>query len=229
VITIKKIKKHSGKPVYAGIDEAGRGPVIGPLVVGLIAGDEIDQINEHFINAGVKDSKKLSRKKRSELYNMLIDNDSIGIYTAIIEAEDIDRERKNISLNDIEIKMMGGLIELLKPEYAYIDACSSNAENFGTAISEKIKHHTKIIAEHKADERYPIVSGASIIAKVCRDLIIEDIKKKVQYDFGSGYPSDPKTIKYISEPTGNDSKYVRHSWKTITRSKNMRVDDYDSV
>jgi len=212
----------------AGIDEAGKGPVIGPMCV---AGVIMDESNINALkNLGVADSKKLSPKKRENLARQ-IRKYAEGIFIQEIEACQIDELRNIMSMNDIMIRGFSSVLENLKPDLAYVDAADVNAERFGkkllAAFEKKHEREKKpeIISEHGADDIYPIVSAASIIAKVRRDELIGNIKTSINEDFGSGYPSDPKTKKFLQEwmdKNGNLPDFVRHSWKTAAKLKGSR-------
>jgi ribonuclease HII len=212
----------------AGIDEAGKGPVIGPMCV---AGVIMDESNINALkNLGVADSKKLSPKKRENLARQ-IRKYAEGIFIQEIEACQIDELRNIMSMNDIMIRGFSSVLENLKPDLAYVDAADVNAERFGKKLlaAYENKHEgekkPEIVSEHRADEIYPIVSAASIIAKVRRDELIGNIKESINEDFGSGYPSDPKTKKFLQEwmdKNGNLPDFVRHSWKTAAKLKASR-------
>jgi ribonuclease HII len=204
--------------VVVGIDEAGRGPVIGPLVVCGVAAEE-NKI-KHLERLGIKDSKKLAPKRRKILSRKI---KKIAEYHIInITARDIDKLRsKDINLNEIEKIAVKKILGHLNADKAIIDCMDVNAERFCHELgifAEKVE----IIGVHKADEEYPIVAAASIVAKVERDLEIEKIKKKSKRykDIGSGYPSDPKTIAFLKKSSYDDLPYfVRKSWKTVKRIK----------
>lgn len=119
---------------------------------------------------------------------------------------------------------MAKVIELLKPDIAYVDASDVLEERFKQHISECLPFRVEIVSEHKADMRYPIVSAASIIAKVERDREIAELKEKYG-DFGCGYPTDPKTISFLQQCLKKFGKYpdfVRKSWKTAKKAKSEK-------
>ncbi|AEF95926.1 ribonuclease HII [Methanotorris igneus] len=209
------------KKIIIGIDEAGRGPVLGPMVVAGVAVEE-DKIKE-LEDLGVKDSKQLTKNQRKKLFQLI--GEMGKVKTIIIEPEKLDELMKTKSLNKIELnafsKIANGFLKEIEGNFEiYVDACSSNAKAFANQLRAKmIDKSPKIIAEHKADEKYPIVSAASIIAKVTRDEIIESYKKEYG-EIGSGYPSDPKTINFLKkyvEEFGELPKIARKSWKTAKR------------
>ena len=104
------------------------------------------------------------------------------------------------------------------PDVSYIDCIDVKPERFKNEI-EKFQNNLKVVAEHGADDKYAIVSAASIVAKVERDMEINKIKKEFK-DIGSGYPSDPKTISFLKNTPYNDlPDFVRRSWATVERMK----------
>lgn len=201
------------RPMFAcGVDDAGRGSVIGPLV---IAGVLIDQKQIKLLSKlGVKDSKLLSHQSRENLYGKIITvvND---YFVAKIPPSVIDRSVSKNQLNDLEAKYMAKVIAKLRPDCAYVDSCDVNPSRFGLKIS-KLSRIKKVYSSHHADRRFLIVSAASIIAKVNRDRAIEKLRSN--YEVGSGYPSDSKTMGFIRryyEMHAVLPQFVRKSWKPI--------------
>lgn len=199
--------------MLAGIDEAGRGPVIGPLVVAVavIDNDEILRKLE------VKDSKLLSVEQRKKLYFQL--QKALRYEYKIIDIKEIDRAVQNNQLNNLEMNAFAELINKLTPSEVIVDCPVKNTSKFAEELSAKLKKNTKVVAENKADLNHPIVSAASIIAKEIREQEIEKLKKKIGLDFGSGYPSDPKTKEFIKEHW-NHFDIFRKSWQTYKDIKN---------
>jgi len=203
----------------AGIDEAGRGPMIGPMVICGILVDS-DRLHE-LVEIGAKDSKTLTHKRRLILKEK-IEKIAVKVEIRTITAEDIDRLRKRTTLNVIEEMEFASIAKILKPREIYLDAADVNADRFGTKIGKLSGIAAKgaiIVSEHKADSKYPIVSAASIIAKVQRDLTIEKFHQKYG-DFGSGYPNDPKTTKFVRDLVRNGQKLppiIRKSWESVKK------------
>ena len=212
--------------LIAGLDEAGRGSVIGNLViVGIVfKEEELSKLS----NMGIKDSKKLSTRMR-EKFSLILSEMCQTLKIIHITPAEIDNVlmRKDMNLNDLEISKMGSIINDLKPDQVYVDAVSPNLDCFLNSLRTYIsQEEIKIFAKHKADEIYPIVSAASIIAKVQRDRNIEELKSKFGLsELGSGYPSDPKTrkilIKWLKE--GELPSFVRKKWKTIEHLKQSKI------
>jgi ribonuclease HII len=208
--------------LVAGVDDAGRGCVIGPLVIAGILMKEEDL--PRLLEIGVKDSKLLSPRKREALAIEI--KRTVRQYSIIkLSPKEIDKVvesgRKLHKLNRLEAQAMAKIIEMLKPDIAYVDASDVLEERFKQHILEVLPFKVKIVSEHKADRKYPIVSAASIIAKVERDKEIADLKR-IHGDFGSGYPTDPKTISFLQQclkKFGDYPDFVRKSWKPAKKAK----------
>ncbi len=199
-----------------GIDEAGRGPVLGPMVV---AGVVIDDKDEAMLKrAGVKDSKLLSPTQREKIA-LEIRKTAKSIETVILSAKQIDELMQIMSLNDVELNAMAKIINTLHADSIYLDL-PSNGPGFMMGLHAKIdKKDKKIVAEHKADAKYISVGAASIIAKTVRDGIISEIQKKyAKYgDIGSGYPADERTTNFLKSYLKAEGKLpdeVRTAWAT---------------
>ena len=189
-----------------GVDEAGRGSVIGPLVVCAFA--SISQT--HLKELGVKDSKDLSKKKRDELYEILCE---MPHKVVVCPPDRIDN---STNLNDLEVELFAEALTVMPEGEIMLDACDVNAERFARNVSQKSSRIC--LAEHKADENHPEVSAASIIAKVTRDRAIEKLSKDMGLDLGSGYPSDPKTKSAVQEVVQGERPHdcLRWAWKTVS-------------
>ncbi len=205
----------------AGVDEAGRGPVLGPLVIAgvVLHQDDLPQLVEN----GLADSKLVPKEKREQLYQTIVAK-AVDYKVIIIEASDIDKQRAcAINLNKIEMNSFVEILLLMKQwSKAYVDACDRNAQRFQLTLQNRV--NTNIVAEHFADQTYPIVSAASIIAKVIRDREIEKYHNEYGVDFGSGYPHDKKTNQFLNEYISQYGKLplvARKSWVTSKRVVEM--------
>ena len=202
-----------------GVDEAGRGSVLGPMVIaGVIIPEKMNKVLERM---GVKDSKRIVPHRRTILSRKLKKMFEYDII--VITARQIDEMRADgINLNEIEKNAMEELILRLKPEKAIVDAVDVKPERF----QENLRKDTgfDIIAEHKAGDNYIQVSAASIIAKAERDAQIEEINKEFikTGGIGSGYPSDPTTKKFLTNYTYDEMPdFVRRSWNTVSKMKDV--------
>jgi ribonuclease HII len=213
--------------MICGVDEAGRGPVIGPLVVAGIKLEDDSKLKE----LKVKDSKKITPKRRKILSKMITEI-TLDYEILVIPAKDIDDMRKVMTLNEIEVNAFTKIIKKLRPVICYVDSADVNENRFGDDILSGLSFKPIIVSKHKADDKYPIVSAASILAKTHRDQEVQNIAKeldnKLNLPLGSGYPADPITQKFLKtwvDKFGKLPPYTRHSWKTaqnILNDKNIK-------
>jgi ribonuclease HII len=208
--------------LVAGVDEAGRGCVIGPLVVaGILIREERLRV---LTRLGVKDSKLLSARKREALAVEIarLAEKHVVVKLAPVEIDRaVESGRKLHKLNRLEAQTMARIIEVLKPDVAYVDAADVLEERFKHHIQEGLSFKARIVAEHKADMTYPVVSAASIIAKVERDREIAALIGEYG-DFGSGYLADPRTMRFLKQWLQTHGEYpdcVRKSWKPAKQAK----------
>lgn len=208
--------------LVAGVDDAGRGCAIGPLVIAGVLMNENDL--SKLAELGVKDSKLLSPHRREvlapEIKRVAKDYNIVKLSPRQID-DVVLNGRKLRRLNWLEAQTMAKVIEALKPDKAYVDASDVLEERFGRDILDFLSFRIPIVSEHKADRTYPIVSAASIIAKVERDREVAELAK-AHGDFGSGYPSDPRTMDFLRRCLKKMEEYpdfVRRSWKPVKRVK----------
>jgi len=223
------------KKFLLGIDEAGRGPVIGPLV---LAGCVIDKKSEKILKElGVKDSKSLSQEKREFLKKKIIEI-SKGYKVIKVSAKEIDQKNKEkMNLNQLETYYFAKIINYLnrfdEKVKVIIDCPSKNINELRKELMSRIKKlsNLEIICEFKADQNHIAVSAASILAKCEREKEIKILNNKYG-NIGSGYCSDPKTIKFVEE---NAIKYsnediFRKSWSTwktaVKKTKQRKISDF---
>ncbi|MEM4250829.1 MAG: ribonuclease HII [Candidatus Bathyarchaeia archaeon] len=219
-LTADDSSSRTGRGWEKAVFRFPKGPLIGPLVVAGLLFDErgLSKLEE----LGVRDSKLLTRRSRRSLSTRIV---SIAEAYAIfeIQPQEIDsvvlRGRPMARLNRLEAKIAAKIIDRLRPEIAYVDAPDRSPERFACQILEGLKTPTRIVSEHHADRKYPVVSAASILAKVKRDEVIDELHKSYG-DFGSGYPSDPKTTGFVKEwilRDGCNLPIVRRTWRTFRR------------
>lgn len=203
----------------AGVDEAGRGCVIGPMVVAgiLFSSEALERIS----SLGNLDSKRFSRKKRERMLE-IIEGVAAGSFAIFISPKEIDLS----SLTELEIKATAMILCELDPDIAYLDLPVPSSGRGSVSYCDAIRRELRkigseksleIIGENKADSKYPVVGAASILAKVIRDREIEALKK-IYGDFGSGYPGDRKTIEFLKDwlsRKGGLPDCVRMRWKTV--------------
>jgi ribonuclease HII len=204
--------------LLGGIDEAGRGSVIGPLV---IAGISFDPTGlESIRNEGITDSKKLSVQKRETLYTKIL-HSAVSVFVCKISPITIDNYVNYKKLNVLESRFMTIIADNLRADKIIIDACDVKPDRFKQSILKNLTSKSvKIYCFHKADTDNLIVSAASIIAKVTRDREIKKIEETLCKKIGSGYPSDPSTKLFLRNHLfdNENKKYIRFSWSPV---KNM--------
>ncbi|KAG0435788.1 Ribonuclease H2 subunit A [Dictyocoela muelleri] len=198
--TIKKVK--------VGIDEAGRGPVLGYLVYGCI-------IYESNKNYGFKDSKSITKISREQMYNKIIQNKIGYIYNAL-HPQYLSNEMNLKSLNQISHESVFRILDIVFDNYknceVFIDGLGNNDKYL--RILNRRYPGKKFVIKNRADSIYDVVSGASILAKVIRDKLLSNFTNV------SGYPSDPDTITWLInkfEPVFGFPEIARFSWQTVKR------------
>jgi ribonuclease HII len=213
--------------MFCGIDEAGRGSVMGPLVVAAVCTADDSVLRD----IGVRDSKKLTPKMRERMYSEIIGVTEYRV--EVISAEEIDLRRAKESLNEIEADMfVSSVAGMKKVRRIYADCPDVNESAFAKELSVRLGGRT-VIAKHKADDIYPVVSAASIVAKVTRDRMVHEISGELGKDAGSGYPSDPVTMALIErwiKENGCAPPHTRCSWEPVRKllalSLNTRITDW---
>ena len=213
---------------HIGVDEAGRGPAIGPLVVSALNIPERDR--SILRDLGVDDSKNLSKKNRNRLYKEILSyTESLDwtIGLVICDARRIDEWMDDGNLNSLEVLLfseaIGDAAELGDNLEIFLDACDVDAERFGRMVSKALGdgwHDCKIYSEHKMDSRDEVVAAASIIAKVSRDSAMEELSQELNIDLGSGYPSDPKTRGALEILCKEEvlADCIRRKWANVERT-----------
>lgn len=198
--------------LICGIDEARRGPVMGPMVMCGAMIEEKDM--PKLVALKPKDSKLLTKEEREEIYPKLL---SVLKYyhIFIITPQQIDKAvhgHDGLNLNKLEAKKQAEILNEFNPDKAVIDCPSNNVDSYRIYLKKLLKNkNVDLILEHKA-ERYPLVAAASIIAKVTGDREIENTKKGLGIDFGSGYMSDPKTVEFLQKNFEKYPELFRKSW-----------------
>jgi len=213
--------------MICGVDEAGRGPVIGPLVVCGVAVETDVPLRQ----MNVRDSKKLSAERREALVPEI--QKCCTYELLVVPAEDIDAMRKEMTLNDYEARLFATVIEKLHPEVAYVDSADVDEHEFKKAILRSLPFDVDLVSKHRADDLFPVVSAASIIAKVHRDAAIRKIEAELGQKVGSGYSHDAETIGFLERwirEKGSLPPHTRASWDTARRllsaANTHKIDDF---
>ncbi|GLT88736.1 hypothetical protein SLE2022_067480 [Rubroshorea leprosula] len=224
------------EPCIMGIDEAGRGPVLGPMVYGCLYCARSYQDTLATLNFA--DSKTLKEEKREELFENLKADESLGWAVDVIDPRELSfkmLKRNKINLNEISHDSAIGLITrvlgmgVLLTE-VYLDTVG-DADKYRIKLSERFPS-IKFVVAKKADSLYPVVSGASIVAKVTRDRalrewVLEETAENMHRKFGSGYPGDPDTKAWLDHHKHSVFGFptlVRFSWGTCTSYSKDMVD-----
>lgn len=205
----------------AGIDEAGRGAVIGPMVISIAF---CQRANERKLNTLCKkDSKQLTPRQREEIFAQLKTFCNFKWFE--ISAHDLTNQMSKESLNEIEARIMATLIKTSR-EAKDSDITIDLPDRYEWTFRSRMARYgvKKFEAQHKADENFPIVAAASICAKILRDRKIEEIRAAT-CEFGSGYPSDERTTNALrNHETAQKLKaYVRLRWKTLDSIKQRKL------
>ncbi|MFW5890627.1 MAG: ribonuclease HII [bacterium] len=223
--------------VRIGLDEAGRGCVLGPLVIGLVV-FESKSDDSYFSQLGVRDSKKLTANKRNDFYEAI--NRHCYCDSLFVTPQKIDK----YNMNSLELNGMAYLVNNTIKKYSeasiekvdyeiYIDCPIKNTDKHKHEMRLILDHSSsiKIVTENKADDKYVVVGASSIIAKVLRDKEIEKIKEKYKFffkDIGSGYPSDWRTKEFLKKYYKIKNGFpveTRLKWGTV---KNIRRECFEN-
>jgi ribonuclease HII len=202
-----------------GVDEAGKGPVVGSM---FIAGLVVDEERLFDLAAmGVRDSKQLSPTKREVLAKRVI-NIACDHYVLEVEPRIIDELRGAMTMNDIMVRGFSQVLKHLSADRAILDAADVDANRFADRVRYASGTAMEIISEHSADKNHRVVSAASILAKVRRDESIRELERSLRCKIGTGYPSDPETIEFLERWVRENRDLpacARHSWATAQRIK----------
>lgn len=203
--------------IIVGVDEAGRGPVLGPLVMVAIAMKEGDMKKLEWL--GVKDSKQLSSSVREELFERI--HEVVHDFRIeVIEPDAIDLSLKDpgTNLNWLEAETCARMVSELDPDTIIIDCPSPNIAAYTDFIRQRlsaaVREKATLIVEHKADVNYVVASAASVVAKVIRDRAVDHIKNEIGVDCGSGYTSDPKTQEFLAKYHETHAHLFRKGWQS---------------
>lgn len=229
--------------IILGIDEAGRGPVMGPMVYACAYWKE-EYDNDIRKKFKFNDSKALKPEEREKMFEQIKTHPNIIRYELIVLTSDyISKEmlkRQKVSLNEISQNSAKTLIKMARDKKVnirkiYVDTVGP-AIPYQNLLKASLDDQSIVVkVEPKADATFECVSAASIVAKVTRDSHIEIIEKEDK-DCGSGYPSDPKTKEWLKNNYDNVfgfGREVRFSWKTVDtmfkeNNNKCEWEDYDS-
>lgn len=225
VMKKEQISEQPSDRIIVGTDEAGRGPVLGPLVMAALAFKESNIQKLEWL--GVKDSKMLSAEVRENLFERIreIVHD-FQIEVVEPDAIDLSLEDASTNLNWLEADTTARLLGEMEADKIIIDCPSPNIKAYRDYLIKKLPpklvQKAEIIAEHKADVNHIVVAAASIIAKVLRDRAIENTKREIGIDFGSGYMSDPKTKDFLEKYHDKYPELFRKKWQSYKKVEEQK-------
>jgi ribonuclease HII len=205
----------AAKEFIGGVDEAGRGSVIGPLVVaGISIGENgISLLHE----LGIRDSKTLTPSTRESLFESIVQLSS-SLYISKLTCYEVDSYAFLNGLNELEAMAMAEVINNIHADTIYVDACDINLKRYKKKIKKYLlTPKPNICCLHHADSLNVVVSAASIVAKIIRDNEIRRIRENY-HDIGSGYPSDKRTMIFIKNWVTRYKSapyFARKSWKPV--------------
>ena len=203
---------------YVGVDEAGKGPVIGPMVVAAVRTEPAR------LPADVDDSKRLTPERRTEIAAALRDDAAVAIAVTTVDPPAIDAPASDMNTLTVQghARAVGGVV--CSGDRVVADAGDTSESRFATRLASNmddsgIADSITVDAAHGADETDPVVGAASIVAKVARDARITAIDRTYPaYErIGSGYPSDPTTRAFLRAYVGDHGDvppHARRSWAT---------------
>lgn len=211
--------ERGGRREIAGLDEAGRGPVLGPMVLcGVVVdGEGLEEMKR----AGVRDSKLLSPGRRERLAPLIL---SLCRRAEVVELQpaEIDASLEGgINLNELEAREFARILNRLKPRVAYVDSPDPNPDLFRRRLERHLEVEVELVVENSADRKYTVVGAASILAKVRRDARLAELRERYG-ELGSGYSHDPLTVRFLRrwvEEHGDLPPFARRSWETCRRLK----------
>lgn len=210
----------------AGVDEAGRGCAIGPLVVAgaVFRHEDIPRL----VEMGVKDSKKLTARRREalvgEITELALDVRYFDLAPATIDKV-VLRNVKLRKLNYLEAMAMARVLRELGVDEAYIDPSDVDPDRYARQILRVLPNKPSLVSEVNADEKYPVTSAASILAKVRRDSIVAELRERYG-DFNSGYMHDEKTVSFLEKWFKENTEcpdFIRASWAPVQRIMQRRT------
>lgn len=196
-----------------GADEAGKGPVLGPMVAAAVSADAAD------LPDGLADSKRLSPARREELDALLRDHDAVCVATAVVPVDRIDDPETDMNSLGVDAQAEAIAGVAADGDEAVVDAADVSEARFGRRVREAVADaglSVTVVAEHGADDTYDHVSAASVVAKVERDRRVDALAAEFG-DVGSGYPSDPTTRQFLADHVAEHGAVpdcARRSWST---------------
>ena len=207
-------------PYQIGVDEAGKGPVIGPMVAAAVRAAEAD------LPDGIDDSKRLTAATRESIATQLRESPAVVVGLGVVTTDEIDDAETDMNSLTVaaQVRALGDVV--IDGDHALVDAGDVSESRFARRVADGVADAgtdteggvaIDVTAEHGADEASQLVGAASIIAKVERDSRIDALSENYDHDVGSGYPSDPTTRTFLADYVDHHSELpacARASWAT---------------
>ena len=202
--------------MIAGVDEAGKGAVLGPLVVAAVAAPDWEAVR----TLGERDSKALAPRRREAVFSEIVE--ALPFAVVEVPADAIDRARSEETMNGIVAGAHAAALRALaaaghRIAVAYLDACDVREGRYAATVGRQLGRRCTVVANHHADGLLAVVAVASIVAKVHRDRSLRALEDE-HGPLGSGYPSDPATVRFLEDCLENGDplpSFVRASWRTV--------------
>ena len=203
-----------------GVDEAGKGPVLGPMIAAAVRADEGD------LPDGIDDSKRLTAATRESIATQLRESSTIAVGLGVVTTDEIDYPETDMNSLTVaaQVRALGEVAG--EGDHALVDAGDVSESRFARRVQEGVADAgtdtesgvaIDVTAEHGADEASRLVGAASVIAKVERDSRIAALNEEYDDDIGSGYPSDPTTREFLADYVDRHGELpacARASWST---------------
>ncbi|MFC7046971.1 ribonuclease HII [Halobacteriaceae archaeon GCM10025711] len=210
-----------------GVDEAGKGPVLGSMFAAAVVADPDS------LPAGVDDSKCLPPDLRETIAVDLRAADDVAVGVAEIPTAEIDDPATDMNTLTVEAHARA-LAQVAEDGLAgVVDAGDTSEERFAARVTERVPVDVDLAAEHGADESHVVVGAASIVAKVARDAHVARLADEYDADLGSGYPSDPATKTFLDGYVAEHGALpdcARASWatseKALARAEQAGLGDF---
>jgi ribonuclease HII len=207
---------RDGSAFRVGSDEAGKGPVLGPMVAAAVRADPAS------LPDGVDDSKRVAPARRAEIAARLRDDEDVTVAVAVVPPARIDDPGTDMNSLTVAAHAEAVAAAAREGDAVVSDAADVNEARFGRRVAAAVDARgveVTVRAEHGGDESYALVGAASVVAKVERDARVARIAAEFEAygPVGSGYPSDPKTRAFLREyveSTGELPDCARASWST---------------
>ena len=210
-----------------GVDEAGKGPVLGSLFAGAVAVDDPARLP-----ADVDDSKRLTDDVRERIDAELRADDRVRVAVAEITPARIDDPETDMNTLTVAAQADALSRVVRDGDTGIVDASDTSERRFARRVREHATVDVDLTAEHGADSTHELVAAGSVVAKVARDAQMTALEAEYGA-VGSGYPSDPTTRAFLADYVdahGDLPPFARASWSTssdvLAAAEQAGLDDF---